>query len=95
MSQLFLVIEMQEAGMFLEVAVMSTDPSRVVYLDLVTPQGPGPVLYIFVDWSTETPPENVFAVPTTCPRGQTTAHTTAVHKVFLSHFITEAMSLIH
>ena len=89
------MIEMQEAGTFFEVAVMSSDPSRVVYLDLVTPEGPGPVLYVFVDWSTETPPENMFTVPTTCPRGQTTARTTAAHKVFLTHSITEAMSLIH
>ena len=74
---------------------MSTDPSRVVCLDLVTPQGPGPVLYVFVDWSTEAQPENMFTVPTTCPRGQTTAHITAAHSVFLTHSITKLISLIH
>ena len=81
--------------MFFEVAVMSTDPSRVVYLDLVTPRGPGPVLYVFVNWTTETPPENMFAVPSTCSPGPTTVRTTAAHSVFLTQSIAKAMSLIH
>ena len=54
---------MQEAGMFFEVAAMSTDPSRVVNLELVAPRGPGPVLYVTADWSTEAPPDNMFTVP--------------------------------
>ena len=82
--------------MFFEVAVMSTDPSRVVYFDLVIADGSGPYLYVFVDWSTDTPPENMFKVPPTCPPGPTTARTTtAAHSVFLTHSIAKVMSLIH
>ena len=81
--------------MFFEVAVMSSDPTRVVYLDLVTPLGPGPVLYVFTDWSTETPPENMFTVPSGCSHDQTTARTTTPHNVFLTHSIAKAMSLLH
>ena len=96
MTGIFVVIEMQVAEMFFEVAVMSSDPSRVVYLDLVTPLGPGPVLYVFTDWSVETPPESMFTVPATCsqyPIGACTAD--HAHNTFLTHSIAQAMSLFN
>ena len=82
---------------FLEIAVLSSDPNRVVYIKGVSPQPPFPMLYTFADWSTETPPEAMFKVPSACSQSQGGAdqqvRTTTSHGPFLTQTITKMMSL--